>query len=224
PNYFKHAVIQPLLKKKPNLDPLSLNNYRPISKLSFLSKVLGSILGSLLFSIYMLPLSQIIQNHDVSYHCYVDDTQLYVALQASNSSSLDNFLACLSYIKCWMSQNFLKLNDDKSEVIIFGQTYSTSLLNSMLGSLSKNIKPAARNLGVIFDVDLCFEAHVKNVVQSCFFQLKKISKIRSFLSPTDLHRVIHAFIFSQLDYCNALYAVISQSSLHQLQLVQNAAA
>ncbi|KAF7647980.1 hypothetical protein LDENG_00163710 [Lucifuga dentata] len=159
----------------------------------------------------MLPLSQIIQNHGVSYHCYADNTQFYIPLQASNSSRLDNFLACLRDIKCRMSQNFLKPNDNKSEVIVFGQTHSTSLLHSKLGSLTKNIKPAARSLGVIFDADL-FEAHVNNVVQSCFFQQKKISKITSFLSPTDLHQVIHAFIFSRLNYCNALYAGISQSS------------
>ncbi len=39
PSYFKHAVVHPLLKKA-NLDPADLNNYRPISKLPFLSKVL----------------------------------------------------------------------------------------------------------------------------------------------------------------------------------------
>lgn len=51
-----------------------------------------------------------------------------------------------------------------------------------------------------------------------------MSKIGSFLSPIDLHKVFHAFIFSRLDYCTALYDGISQSSLHRLQLQQNAAA
>lgn len=40
PAAFKHAVVQPLIKKK-NLDPAVFSNYRPISKLPFLSKVLG---------------------------------------------------------------------------------------------------------------------------------------------------------------------------------------
>ena len=36
--------------------------------------------------------------------------------------------------------------------------------------------------------------------------------------------VIHAFITTHLDYCNALYVGVNQSSLSRLQLVQNAAA
>lgn len=42
PTLFKHAVVQPLLKK-PNLDPSILSNYRPISNLPFLSKVLERV-------------------------------------------------------------------------------------------------------------------------------------------------------------------------------------
>lgn len=37
---------------------------------------------------------------------------------------------------------------------------------------------------------------------------RKCPKIWSFLTPTDLHKVIQAFIFSRLSYCNALYAGI----------------
>ena len=120
-----------------------------------------------------------------------------------------------------MSQNFLKFNDDKSEVILFGSPNSVSSFGANLVNLSMNITQAARNLGVISD--LCFENQDKNVVKLCFLQLKIISKIRSFLSFADLQKTIHAFIYSPLDYCNALYSGISQGSLHHLQLVQNAA-
>lgn len=45
-----------------------------------------------------------------------------------------------------------------------------------------------------------------------------------FIIYPDLEEVIHAFISSQLDYCNCMYSCLSQSSLSRLQLVQNAAA
>ena len=62
------------------------------------------------------------------------------------------------------------------------------------------------------------------VVKSSFYQLRVVSKAKPFLSFKNFERVIHAFISSRLDYCNALYAGLSASSLSRLQLVQNAAA
>ena len=83
--------------------------------------------------------------------------------------------------------------------------------------------PTARTLAVILDSILSFEKQI-NIVQSCFYQLRSISKIRSFLLQTDLEKVIHAFISSWLDYYNILYSGLSKKAISRLQLVQNAAA
>lgn len=118
--------------------------------------------------------------------------QLYVPLQSSDSSSLDNILACLSGIKCWRSQNFLNSNDDKSEVIVFGQTDSTSPLHSMLGSLTKNISEKC-----------CPVLHLSAQENlHCYILLIYIKSYTCF------------YFFSHLDYYNALYASISKTSLH----------
>ncbi|KAF7653084.1 hypothetical protein LDENG_00087530 [Lucifuga dentata] len=97
------------------------------------------------------------------------------------------------------------------------------IYTSSLGSLSLYVKPEVRNLGVIFDSSLTFNTQVTKVIQTCFLQLRQISKVRSFLSFSDLEKVIHAFISSRLYYCNALYSGISKGNIHQLQLIQNAA-
>ncbi|KAF7667099.1 hypothetical protein LDENG_00076430, partial [Lucifuga dentata] len=80
------------------------------------------------------------------------------------------------------------------------------------------------NLRVIFDSCLSFNVQVTKVVQSCFFQLRLIFKVRPFLSFSDLEKVIHAFITSRLNYCNALYSGISKGNIHRLHLIQNSAA
>ncbi len=62
------------------------------------------------------------------------------------------------------------------------------------------------------------------VIKSSFFQLRQLSKLKSFLSFKDFEIIIHICISSRLDYCNGLYVGIDQASLTRLQMVQNAAA
>ena len=127
----------------------------------------GSILGPILFSIYMLPLGQIIQRHNVSFHCYADDTQIYLPQRPNDPRSLAAVLDCLKDVNRWMAHNFLQLNNSKSEIILFNPPCTITSPIS-LGPLSGNIKPTARNLGVILDSDFTFIPHINKVVQSCF--------------------------------------------------------
>ena len=184
----------------------------------------GSNLAPTFFSIYMLPLSQVISRHHISCHFYADDSQLYRRLSTDDSTGLDSLKTCLGEIKEWMSQNQLQLNETKSEFILFGPPTSVTQITSSMGSLSALVKPCVRNLGVLFDSDLNFNQQVRAVVQACFFQLRIIAKIKTFLSPSDLQKVIYMFIFSRLDYCNSLYSGLPDKTIYPLQLVQNAAA
>ena len=172
----------------------------------------------------MLPLGQIVRHHNVSFHCYADDTQIYLPLRPGDPGSLAAILNCLKDINSWMAQNFLQLNNTKTEIILFTPPNNISHYQQALGPLSVNIKPTARNLGVHFDSDLTFIPHINKLVQSCFYHLRSISKIKHMLTPPDLEKVIHALIFSRLDYCNSLLSGINQKSLSRLQLVQNSAA
>ncbi len=183
----------------------------------------GSILGPILFSLYLLPLRFIFESHKVSYHIYADDTQLYFPLK-SGSDSVSSLLACLEDIKNWMENNFLQLNQNKTEVILFGPSHLLQNLRPTLGPLEDNICEKVKNLGVIFDPELKFDKQINSVVRTSFLQLRGLRKLKSFLSFNDLEVVIHAFISIRLDYCNSLYAGINQFSLSRLQLVQNAAA
>jgi len=73
----------------------------------------------------------------------------------------------------------------KSEAILFGPPNSVSSVLSNLGNLSDNFTQTARNLWVIFNFNISFDVQVKHAVQPCFFQLKTIANIRSFLPTAD---------------------------------------
>ena len=76
----------------------------------------GSNLGTRLYTIYIRPLSHILENHRVFYYTYADDTQLYVKRDHENTSSMQiaiNRLAdCLLDVSHWMTHNRLTLNND----------------------------------------------------------------------------------------------------------------
>ena len=86
------------------------------------------------------------------------------------------------------------------------------------------MRPTVTNLGVTIDSDFKFDKQVNSVLKSSFYHLRLLSKVKPFLSFNLFKQVMHAFISSRLDYCNALYSGISQKALHRLQLVQNFAA
>ncbi len=181
----------------------------------------GSILAPLLFSLYMLPLSQIMRKNQIAYHSYADDTQIYLALSPNDYSPIDSLCQCIGEINSWMCQNFLQLNKEKTEVIAFGNKDEVLKVNAYLDSRGQTTKNQVRNLGVILETDLSFSSHVKAVTKSAYYHLKNIARIRCFVSSQDLEKLVHAFITSRVDYCNGL---LPKKSIRQLQLIQNAAA
>uniref|UniRef100_A0A3B1JNM0 Reverse transcriptase domain-containing protein n=1 Tax=Astyanax mexicanus TaxID=7994 RepID=A0A3B1JNM0_ASTMX len=186
----------------------------------------GSILGPLLFTLYMLPLGKIIRRHGINFHCYADDTQLYISAKPNEELCINQITDCIKDIKNWMTHNFLLLNSDKTEVLLLGPNIDKNINVNTVDIDGHLIIPGktVRNLGVIFDPILSFDAHICSIVKIAFFHLRNIAKIRSILSLDDAEKLVHAFITSRLDYCNALLAGSPHKLLHKLQLVQNAAA
>lgn len=92
----------------------------------------------------MLPLGFIFRKYGLSFHCYVDDTQVYLALKW-NSDGLDALLACLTDVKAWLSLNFLNFNEEKTEMFVFKPSDSLTAPNSNLGGLSSRVKQHVKN-------------------------------------------------------------------------------
>ena len=190
----------------------------------------GSVLGPKIYCMYTKPVSDIIQRHGLSYHSYADDIQLYMTMDHSNNNWRDGLARiqlCVSEIRELMNQNMLKLNDDKTELIVFTSKYKQDLYNDLsitIGNTVVDCSSQVKDLGVIFDRVLSLRQHVSYTSKTYRFHLRNISRIRKYI-PQDTSVVLFkSLVLSRLDYSNGLFYGLPKCTLSGLQVVQNSAA
>jgi hypothetical protein len=131
-------------------------------------------------------------------------------------------------IKSWMTDHYLKLNDDKTEFLVVQRPHLRTSTPVHLPALLVNgvhIEPSTsvRNLGVIFNTAFNLDDHVNAVCRSMFYHLHKIGKIRDYLTDDAARALVQAYVISRLDYCNALFYGLTAAIRSRLQRAQNAA-
>lgn len=154
----------------------------------------GSILGPTLFSLYVLPLGSIFRKYNINYHLYADDLKICFPLERDSSFSLTNFCTCLAEVKVWFANNFLQLNEDKTEFIIFcNKQFQIGMVRSQ-GLLSSDLCGYVRNLEVIIDSEIRLDRQVNSVVKTSYFSVKAIvqTEIYSFEQG---FRVLYMLLF-----------------------------
>ncbi len=68
----------------------------------------------------MLPLGNIIRKYGISFHCYAEDTQLYISTRPDETSKLSKLKECVKNVNDWMTNHFLLFNSDKTEILLIG--------------------------------------------------------------------------------------------------------
>ena len=91
----------------------------------------GSVLGPLLYVLCTAPFADIIKSYDLHYHLYTDDSQIYIFSPSQSQQELrlvkSKLEACVKHIDLWMVLNRLKLNQDKSELLLISSISISSV-------------------------------------------------------------------------------------------------
>lgn len=185
----------------------------------------GSILGPLLFSIYISDFHQSLNMCNI--HHYADDSQVYLSFPIQDVVYANELLNKeLSSLSCISVAHRLKLNPSKSQVIVFGPKKSRDAaklsLNIKIGNNSINTVNQCKNLGLWFDENLRFTRHVNYLCQSSYLTLKQLYPHKNIMTSELKLNLCNALIISKISYCDSVYgpALLNMDSI-RLQRIQN---
>ena len=128
------------------------------------------------------------------------------------------------HVKALATANMLKLNDDKTELMLVTYKRTKHLHNLptsiTIGNALVPFKQSVKNLGFTLDCHLTMNAHVTNIAQTCYFELRHLASICRFLTSAATATLASAFVLSKIDYCSTLLFRSNHdvtSHLHQIQ-------
>ena len=153
------------------------------------------MLGPLLFILYTQPLSRFIERHNLKYHSFADDTQLYNSAKPENFDELlESISIFFSDIEHWMTANRLKLNSGKTEALVINTRRKVTSIKS---TAAVHFSQTVKSLGFYFDSTLSMQPHIFFIIKTCFFSPGRIAAIRRYLTREACVKLVISLIFSR---------------------------
>ena len=134
---------------------------------------------------------------------------------------------CAKRVKSWMDSNRLKMNDDKTEYIVFS---SSRMLTHMecdsinINGISIRRHECIRYLGAWLDQQLSLRKHIMLKCRTAMMNLQRLKLIRKYLTEETAKVLVLGIVLSHLEYSNAIFVGLPDKDIKAMQRVQNAAA
>ena len=187
----------------------------------------------MLFNLYISTLYQTLQDQGSGPEVirYADDTSVYKSYPADiaekESATVKGLEVDIELTKKWMAENRLKMNDTKTEYIVFGNNVQLAKCHHQgirIGEETILKSNMIRLLGVHLDTQITLKEHIKMKSAKATYNLHTICELRNVLSKDTTKSLVYAIVSSHMDYCNSVMAGLPMETLKPLQRIQNLAA
>ena len=186
----------------------------------------GSILGPILFNIYVSKLPDQIVSNSIQ---YADDTTISRSCKINsilqNIKLIENDVKSLSN---WSKQNGLLFNNTKLQFIIFWKRRTTFPTDRsfLIKTNGKSIKQEddVKLLGITLDHNLEWNTQINNLTKSLYGTLQTLKRFKRFTPYATRKTLAESLVLSKLNYCQAVYSDIPKYLLNRLQRVQTCTA
>lgn len=182
----------------------------------------GSILGPLLFLIYINDLSKI--SNSLYMIMYADDTNVFIS--GKNLKDLEIVMNReLAFLSEWLRANKLSLNVSKTHYMIFSPSKIKHNQNIKLKIIDEEIHSVNQTkfLGVILDSHLTWKPHVKYISSKVSKSVGIISKARKYLNQKSLQCLYYSFVYPYFLYCTPIWGGAKKCTLDKLIKTQKRA-
>lgn len=179
----------------------------------------GSVLGPLLFLIYIY-INDINKAITSSYfHLYADDT---IIIQSHDDplALVQNMETELINIHEWFVLHKLTANKKKCQTIFFGSSNQLKKCDDLTVNFNEQAmetKTTVKYLGVHFDSSLTWKKHTSEIRKKINFKFSKLKPVAKFLEPNDINMLIRSLIHPYIHYCSTTWFSAAPYLIHKLQ-------
>ena len=177
----------------------------------------GSILGPLLFNIYINDLFYFIREDRVAN--YADDTTPY-DIKSNYDEMIDSLQSDSNILLQWFTINFFKLNADKCKLLISNREDELSI--NIQGE-SIICEKSVKLLGIKVDNQLTFNEHISNICKKVSLKLHALARVSHFMNNNKLRLLMKTFIESQFSYCSLIWMFHSRMLNNRINNLQERA-
>ena len=180
----------------------------------------GSILGPLLFNIFINDLLSVVEKTDICN--FADDNTIYSCAD-SIAEVVENLKHDLSKVLSWCKANLLAANPSKFQMLIMGEHNSNLPISISVENVTISSVETVELLGISIDSKLSFSGHISSLCRKAGYRVRSLNRIRSFLQKKQLALLFNSFILSVFNYAPILWMFCSKASYREINTIHKRA-